>query len=338
MFLIPEYLRSLCLEDFRTATGDLPQRLCNYSHMADFDWDSLKTFLAVARTGRLTAAAARLGADHTTVSRRIGALEAALQASLFNRSPTGYTLTAPGERLLATAESVESLSLAAQRDVGGADLKVTGAVRVAAPEGFGSYFLAPRLGALAERHPDLKIELVAIAGVFSLSKREADIAIHLSPPSEGRLVARKLVDYRLGLYASKAYLDARTPIARREDLPAHRFIGYIEDLLQAAELDYLRQGEVPIEAQIKSSNLIAQLAAARSGAGLCVLPHFIAREERELAPVLPDQVSLTRAFWLVTHADLKDLARVRETADFIVSEVRSARSAFLGQGRAVGGW
>ncbi len=298
--------------------------------MAGFDWDNLKTFLAVARAGRLTAAAQRLGADHTTVSRRISGLETSLGASLFHRAPTGYTLTSHGERLLATAEAMESLSLAAQSEVGGADLKVTGAVRIGAPEGFGSAFLAPRLGALTERHPELKVELVAIAGVFSLSKREADIAIHLSPPAEGRLVARKLTDYRLGLYASHAYLARRPTIGRREDLPAHRFIGYIEDLLTTSELDYLRQGDLPIEAQIKSSNLIAQLAAARAGAGLCVLPHFIAREEPDLVPVLPQDVSLTRAFWLVTHADLRNLARVRETADFIVEEVKRAKAAFLG--------
>lgn len=298
--------------------------------MANFDWDALKTFLAVARTGRLTVAAQRLGTDHTTVSRRIAGLEGALKASLFHRAPTGYTLTAHGERLLPIAESMETLSLSAQGEIGEADLSLTGAVRIGAPEGFGSYFLAPRLGAFAEAHPQLKVELVAIAGVFSLSKREADIAIHLSPPREGRLVARKLTDYRLGLYTSPAYLAAAPPLERRADLPAHRFIGYIEDLLQSPELDYLRQGDIPIDAQIKSSNLIAQLGAARAGAGLCVLPHFIAGTDERLVHVLPDQVSLERAFWLVIHADLKGLARVRETADFIVEQVASQRRLFLG--------
>ncbi|HEX8232385.1 MAG TPA: LysR family transcriptional regulator [Caulobacteraceae bacterium] len=298
--------------------------------MADFDWDALKTFLAVARTGRLTAAAQRLGADHTTVSRRIAGLEAALKAALFHRAPTGYTLTAHGERLLPIAESMETLSLSAQGEVGEADLSLSGAVRIGAPEGFGSYFLAPRLGAFADAHPQLKVELVAIAGLFSLSKREADIAIHLSAPREGRLVARKLTEYRLGLYASPAYLASAPPLERRADLPAHRFIGYIEDLLQSPELDYLRQGEIPIDAQIKSSNLIAQLGAARAGAGLCVLPHFIAGADLRLMRVLPDQVSLERAFWLVIHADLKGLARVRETADFIVEQVAAQRRLFLG--------
>lgn len=301
--------------------------------MADFDWDNLKAFLAVARTGRLTAAAARLGADHTTIARRIAALETALRASLFNRAPTGYSLTVQGEQLMATAEAMESLSLAAQESVGETDLSISGAVRIGAPEGFGSYFLAPRLGTLFDRHPELTLELVAITGAFSLSKREADIAISLSPPREGRLVARKLCDYRLGLYASHGYLAGVGPIRSRDDLLKQRYIGYIEDLLHAEELDYLRQGETRVEARIKSSNLIAQLRATIAGAGVCVLPHFIARAKRSLQPVLPGVIDLTRSFWLVTHADLKNLARIRVTTEFIVEEARAARAELLGEAR-----
>jgi DNA-binding transcriptional LysR family regulator len=235
--------------------------------MAEFDWNNLRTFLAVARSGRLTAAAARLGADHTTVGRRIAALEQSLKAKLFNRSPTGYSLTPQGERLLARAEQMESVALSAQTEVGGADLSVSGTVRIGAPEGFGSYFLAPRMSALAETHPELEIQLVAIPGVLSLSKREADIAIALSPPREGRLLARKLTDYRLGLYAARSYLEARPPLLTRADMQGHRFIGYIEDLLYAPELDYMAAPDVDISVRLKSSNLIAQLRATVAGAG-----------------------------------------------------------------------
>ena len=298
--------------------------------MAEFDWNNLRTFLAVARSGRLTAAAARLGADHTTVARRISALEQSLAAKLFNRSPTGYSLTAQGERLLPRAEQMESLALAAQSEVGGSDLSVAGTVRIGAPEGFGSYFLAPRMSALAEAHPQLEIQLVAIPGVLSLSKREADIAVSLSPPAEGRLLARKLTDYRLGLYGSRAYLDASPPLRTRADMKEHRFIGYIEELLYAPELNYMSAPDVQISVGLKSSNLIAQLRATLAGAGLCVLPQFIAAGEPGLVRVLPDSVSLTRSFWLLTHADLKNVARVRATSQFIVDEVRRAHEDFLG--------
>jgi DNA-binding transcriptional LysR family regulator len=297
--------------------------------MPDFDWNDLRAFLAVARTGRLTAAAARLGADHTTVSRRIAALERALKAQLFTRAPTGYTLTPHGERLMPQAEAMETLALSAQSEVGGAALSVSGAVRIGAPEGFGSYFLAPRLGRLADAHPELEVQLVAIPGLLSLSKREADLAIALSPPREGRLLARKLTDYRLGLYAAPSYLEARGPITSRGELKDHRFIGYIEDLLSAPELDYMGAPDVEITVRLKSSNLIAQLRACLAGAGLCVIPHFIAAQEPGLVRLLAEKVELTRSFWLLTHADLKSIARVRTTADFIVDEVKRARDAFL---------
>ncbi|MBX7250051.1 MAG: LysR family transcriptional regulator [Caulobacteraceae bacterium] len=298
--------------------------------MAEFDWNNLRAFLAVARTGRLTAAAQRLGADHATVSRRIGALERALKAHLFDRSPSGYALTAHGEALMPRAEAMESLALAAQAEVGEADLAVTGAVRIGAPEGFGSYFLAPRMAALADRHPGLEIQLVAIPGVLSLSKREADIAVTLSPPREGRLQTRKLTDYTLSLYASPAYLDARAPIESRADMGAHRFVGYIEDLLYAPELDYMQAPDVDIHVGLKSSNLIAQLQATLAGAGLCVLPDFIAARDPGLRRVLPQYVRLTRSLWLVTHQDLKGLARIRAVTDFVVEQVREARAAFAG--------
>jgi DNA-binding transcriptional LysR family regulator len=298
--------------------------------MADFDWNDLQAFLAVARTGRLTAAAARLGADHTTVARRITALERGLKAKLFSRAPTGYSLTAHGERLLPSAEAIENLALSAQSEVGESALSVSGTVRIGAPEGFGSYFLAPRMCRLADAHPELEIQLVAMPAVFSLSKREADLAIALSPPREGRLLARKLTDYRLGLYAAPAYLEARPPIESRADLQGQRFIGYIEELLYAPELDYMAAPDVDIVVRLKSSNLIAQLRACLAGAGLCVLPEFIAVQERGLVRVLPEHVALTRSLWLLTHADLKGLARVRAATDFIVDEVRAARDVFLG--------
>jgi DNA-binding transcriptional LysR family regulator len=144
--------------------------------MSAFDWDDLRFFLAVARAGRLTVAARQLEADHTTVSRRISALEQALKAQLFERKPQGYSLTEQGERLLGLAESMETQALAVASEVGGADLALSGTVRIGAPDGIGTYFLAPELGALAERHPDLTLQLVALPRTFSLSKREADIA------------------------------------------------------------------------------------------------------------------------------------------------------------------
>lgn len=296
-----------------------------------FDWDDLRFFLAVARSGRLTAAARRLGADHATVSRRITSLEESLKAKLFERRPQGYTLTAHGERLLAKAESMETEALAIQSDIGGADMALSGTVRIGAPDGFGTAFLAPRLAQFASAYPGLEIQLIAMPRLLSLSKREADVAITLAPPKEGKVVARKLADYRLGLYASPAYLAATPPVGTPEDLFAHRIIGYIDDLIFSPELDYLDEVAKGLRAQVQSSSVIAQMNAVAAGAGIGVIHHFMAEGNPLLVPVLPETVQITRSFWLLVHADLKDVARVRAIVDFVVREAKASRALLLGE-------
>jgi molybdate transport repressor ModE-like protein len=297
--------------------------------MAAFDWNDLKFFLAIARIGKLTMAARQLGVDHTTVSRRIAALEESLKATLFERSPHGYKLTDAGERLLAHAEIMETAAKQASSDIGEADLALAGTIRIGAPDGFGSVFLAPRLWTLCRRHPGLDIDLVAMPRLFSLSRREADLAIVLARPATGRLKARKLTDYVLGLFATREYLARRPPINGPADLKEHRLIGYIEDMIFTPELDYLPLVEKDLKTNFASTNLIAQLNATRAGAGICVLPYFITAGTPDLVPVLPQAVRIVRSFWLITHADLAGMLRVRITSDFIAEEVQKARALFL---------
>ena len=299
--------------------------------MERFDWDDLRFFLAVARSGRLTAAARRLSADHATVSRRVTALEESLKAKLFERRPQGYTLTAHGERLLVKAEAMETEALAIQSDIGGADMTLAGTVRIGAPDGFGTSFLAPRLPALAKAYPGLELQLIAMPRLLSLSKREADVAITLAPPKEGKVVARKLSDYRLGLYASRDYLDAMPKVESRDDLFQHRIVGYIDDLIFTPELDYLDEVAKGLRAQVQSSSVVAQMNAVAAGAGIGVIHHFMAEGDPRLVPVLAEEVSLTRSFWLLVHADLKDVARVRAIVDFLVRETKQARGTLLGE-------
>lgn len=296
--------------------------------MSRFDWDDLRHFLAVARTGRVTAAARRLGADHATVSRRITALEDALQAKLFERQPQGYVLTTEGERLLAGAENMEAQALAAASDIGGADLSPAGAVRISSSDGFGTLFLAPRLPAFVERYPQIEIQLVAMPRLLSLSKREADIAITFNRPKEGRLHARKLADYTLGLFAAPAYLASRPAIERPGDLFAHRIVGYIDDMLYTPELDYLDEIARGLKPQVQSSSVLAQLNATAAGVGVGVLHHFMVAGRQDLVPVLPDVV-IRRTYWLIVHADVKDVTRVRAVVDFLVKEAKAARSLFV---------
>lgn len=294
-----------------------------------FDWNALKSFLAIARSGRLTAAARALGIDHSTLNRRVNALEEALGAKLFERGPTGYGLTGQGKRLLASAEAMERAAIGVLRDVAEETQAISGTVRIGAPDGLGTSFLAPRLGHLIDRHPGLDVQLVTRPRLFSLSQREADIAIALARPGKGRLKARKLIDYELGLYASRDYIARNGEIGDRDALAGHRLIGYIDEMIYAPQLDYLPQVISETRPHIASSNLLAQQQATLAGHGLCVLPAFMVTGDDRLVRVLPRQVALLRTFWLVTHEDLADLGRVRVTADFIVEQVRAARRLFL---------
>jgi DNA-binding transcriptional LysR family regulator len=174
----------------------------------------------------------------------------------------------------------------------------------------------------------LVVQLVAASAVFSLSKRDADLVISVSRPPAGRLKVAKLTDYDLALYAAPAYLDAHPRIESASDLRSHRFVSYIGDLLNFPELDFLQQVAAGGATSIESSNLVAQLRATLAGAGLCVLPAFLAREEPGLVRVLPNEIRLTRSLWLIVHQDLAELARVKAAVKFIRAEVDAAKGVF----------
>lgn len=302
--------------------------LCKNTQTNNFNWDHLRAFLEVARTGKLVAAANRIKTDHTTVARRITALERSLNVTLFERSPQGYALTDQGQLLVEYAEAMEALSIKAADKIGGSDLDISGTVRIAAPEGFGSYFLAPRLPGLIDLHPDLHIELIASPNLVSLSKREADLAIVLSRPEGGRLFAKKLTNFELGLFATQDYLERHRPIIDRSDLGGHRFVGYIDDLLYAPELDYAHDVHSGVETNLGSNNLVAQVAATIQHAGLCILPNFIAASYPVLRHILPNQIKLTREFWIIGHEDTREVRRIRATNRYITNCIKEAGTLF----------
>jgi len=293
------------------------------------NWDDLRYFLAVARSGTLSAAAESLGTDHTTVARRVQRLEEQLAETVFYRSSTGYSLTPAGEKLQPIAEAMEAGFIAAA-STQSANPVVSGTVRIGAPDGFGTWFLAQRIHKLTTLHPKLEIELLVTARVFSLTKREADMVISLSAPEHLRVVSRRITDYRLMVYASRDYLAHHPKITQQSDFVKHDFIGYIEDMLFTTELNYLSAIGTGIRARIRSTNLIAQVNATLAGSGLCVLPSFIARTYPELVPVLPEKVALRRSYFMHVHEDNSKAANVRAAATFIATEVSEAQAVFEG--------
>ncbi len=291
------------------------------------NWDDIRIFLAVARAGQILGAARRLGLNHATVARRLTALETELRAQLLLRRPSGTELTRIGEEFLIAAERMEAEMLGARAAVGDASISISGTVRIGAPDGFGVAFLAPRLGELTRRHPDLSIELVPVPRSFSLSRREADVAVTVESPDHGRLVAAKLVDYTLGLYASSTYLAGCPAPQNEAELAGHSLIGYVEDLVATPSLNYGPELFSSAKPNFSVSSALGQLEAVRSGAGIGILHRFIAREHSELIQVLP-QRKLSRAYYIVYHESMRKLRRITAVTQFIAEIVERDRPIF----------
>ena len=272
------------------------------------NWDDLRIFLAVAHAGRVAAAARALGIDTTTVGRRLQRLEAAIGQPLFESVAGERRLSDAGQKLLDHAETVHAAILAASE--GERSGGVAGHVRLSVAEGLATNVLAPRLDDFTAAHPLIRLDLITASGFLDPSKREADIAVMLARPRNRQLIATRLTDYRLRLYAAPAHLAQHGTPASAQALKQHVLIGYVPEHIHAPELDYLSEVHDGLVARLRSTSINVQHAMVRSGAGIGILPDFVAVKDPGLVPVLPE-VTLARAFWLVTHADGHNAPRVQ---------------------------
>ena len=302
------------------------------------NWDDMRIFLSVAREASLSGAAKALRLDPATVGRRIARLEREMDAVLFVKSPQGHRATTAGEQLRAHAEVAEQAMSGALAQVRGEAETFAGTIRLGAPDGCATFLLPHVTRAIMAANPGLNVQIVALPRVFNLSKREADMAIGVSRPRTGRLKIQKISDYSLHLAASADYLASHPPITRRSDLKGHPVVGYIPDMIFDRELDYL--AELGLEAVDLASNLVSvQLGWLRAGAGLGVVHDFALRDAPELRLVLPDELQLTRAFWLIRHADDSRVERLNRFAQALAEGLRAeiARRAARLTG-AASGW
>ena len=285
------------------------------------DWDDLRLFLAVARAESLSGAGKALKLDPATVGRRIARLEHGLAARLFAKSPQGYLLTVEGERLLAHAIRAEQAMAGAFEELRGVPGALSGQIRIGAPDGCANYLLPQVLAAICDANPGLEVQIVALPRVFNLSKREADLAIAVSRPEAGRLTVQKLTDYQLHLAASRDYLARAGAITRPEDMRQHRMVGYIPDMIFDKELDYLAEiGAGPVA--LASNSISVQLNWLRHGAGVGVVHDFAMPSAPELVKLIPEQIHLTRAFWLIRHADDGRVERLNRFADLLAQGLK----------------
>ncbi|WP_334195357.1 LysR family transcriptional regulator [Pararhodobacter sp.] len=286
------------------------------------DWDDLKVFLAVARGESLSRAGRVLKLDAATVGRRVARLEEAMGARLFTRSPQGYVLTDEGARLVAPAEAIEAQMARAAEALAGPAEGISGQVRIGAPDGAANYLLPQVVARIVAANPGLEVQIVALPRVFSLTRREADMVIAVSKPEQGRVIATKITDYRLSLAASDAYLGSAPPLGSLADLPAHRVIGYIPDMIFDRELDYLADLGVE-QPPVASNSVSVQLNLIRQGAGVGVVHDFALPAAPGVRRVLTRDFGLTRAFHLIRHADDRRVPRIERFAEVLVAGLRA---------------
>ena len=286
--------------------------------MTGTDWDDLRFFLAVARTGSLAAAAARLEVGASTVGRRLARLEARLGTVLFSHHTTGYALTIPGRALLERATEVEASIVELETQAAGRASEPEGTVRLATAENLASFVIIPALPAFRKRWPNIALEIVTGVAPVNLTRREADIAVRLVRPTSGNVTLRRLGTLGYGLYGSTEYVAARTPSPDAGPFDGDDFVGWTEDFAHLPAAAWLHRRLTGRAPALATHSLYAQIVAARAGLGLALVPHAFAVDDPGLDRVLFDGPGFEETIWLVTHRNLGGAAPVRAVSAFLV--------------------
>ncbi|UJR86294.1 Hypothetical protein I5071_83780 [Sandaracinus amylolyticus] len=283
-------------------------------------WDDVQLFLALAREPSLARAGARLGVDASTVSRRLAALEDALELRLFDRTREGLRATAAAERLLPSAEAMEAGASGFARDAESFEREIEGRVRLTAPPGLADSFIAPLLVELVAKHPRLSIELDASIGYADLARRDADLALRVSRPRSGDLVAKRIFAAREAVLGAPAYVKSLGRLKRASDA---RWITYADDLASLPTMRWLKREAPAMTAVLATSDFSAQARAAEAGLGVFVAPSPFVHAYRlvEVPLARPLATSLAEVpegeLWLVGHRALRDVPRIAAVWSFL---------------------
>ncbi|MCF3974591.1 LysR family transcriptional regulator [Paracoccus salsus] len=291
------------------------------------DWDKLRIFHAVADAGSLTHAGETLHLSQSAVSRQIRALEESLGTALFHRHARGLILTEPGELLFDATSSMARRLDAASARIRDSEENVLGELKVTTTVGFGTLWLAPRLVKLYEKYPDLKIDLILEERVLDLPMREADVAIRMKEPSQSDLIRRRLLNIRMRLYATQAYLDCAGVPTGLDDLAAHRLICQKADQPQVAagaRLVQMVMGQ-NITSTLTVNNYFGVLQGVLANVGIGVLPDYLTADHPGLVRVLPEIESAEVPVFLAYPEELRQTRRVAAFRDFVLEQIQSYR-------------
>lgn len=298
-------------------------------------WDDLRLVLEVARQGSILRAANVLRLDHSTVTRRLGHIEYLLEQRLFDRSNRGIRSRPETEHLLDHIRKMEVHAAALGEELGRISDSEVRTVRIATMEGLASGYLARRVHAIAKGQGSLRIELFSNPHIVDLLRKETDIFLSFFDPSMAGLVSRQIGEVAIYLYGSSRYAQLHGLPKTVEDLPSHRFVGYIDEMVTIDSVRWLQEIIADPDISFCSNSVIAQRSAAVAGAGLAVLPVFVGEENDALARVLPDQIRITRPIWMSIGRDQELLKAIKKCADGIEAAFAADRDFLLGTSTAL---
>jgi DNA-binding transcriptional LysR family regulator len=311
--------------------GNTAHAICKNAEMRP-SADDLLVLLAVGRSGRYTAAAEELGLNHTTISRRIAALERAVGGRVLARVGGGWELTDLGRAALSAAEAVETAvrSLSSARDD---PQTLEGVVRISATDGFSAYIAAPAAAQVQRHHPGVAVEIVATTRRATQQRSGVDVEVVVGEPKVRRAKAIRLADYCLGLYASQGYLAEHGAPSSVANLAKFPLVYFIDSMLQVDDLDIATSFAPAMRESVTSTNVFVHVEATRAHAGIGLLPCFMADRHDDLIRVLPDAVAIRLAYWLVARAETLRRPEVAAVVDAIRDRVDDQRDALLGRGQ-----
>ncbi len=281
------------------------------------NWDDIKIFLEVARSERLSEAAKRLNIDASTISRRLHKLEENVACKLFERTIDGHILTPEGERLLRSACKMEQDAYNALNDIKNRNKPNAGLVRIGVTEAFGNFFIARNLSELQQNFPDIKIDILQFSRFVKISRNEADIAIAVEKPKSTSMIVAKLCDYKLQLYAHPNYLKKLAQPLTLNNLNQQQWVSYVDNLLFTEQLDYLKDITHKVIPHFRSTSVVSQFSAIKSGLGIGILPCFLADTDNTLVKLFSADINIIRSFYLVTHPESKRLSQVATVWEYL---------------------
>ena len=293
----------------------------------ELEWNDLEVILAICRSGSLSGASRALGCNHSTVFRKINAIEEKTGVRFFERLPEGYAMTDAGRTALQYAERVENEMHALGREILGQDLRLQGKIRVTSPEGIAMQIAPALFAKFLELHPEVSIEMLGGTAAVDLARREADIAIRATPKPPDTSLGRKVCDFRFGFYATPDY--AR----RNQDLPLadQRWcvISGTVDWLVPLIWEKASEGEARVI--FSSPHSFSVINAAAAGIGITFLPCYLGDTDERLVRISHPVESKTIELWLLTHPDLRHTARVKALMAFLYDELMKDRDLFEGK-------